>query len=52
MGASPMPPEIEDGERADVADVLDMDGGFAEEVDDCSSAGREGEEEDKGCEED
>ena len=46
-----MSPEIEDGKGADVADPFDVHGEFTEEVDDRPGAGREGEEEDEGCEE-
>lgn len=42
--------EVEDGEGADVAEAVDVDGEFAEEVDDAVAAFGEGEPEDEGGE--
>ena len=47
-----MPLEVEDGERADVADAVDVDGELAEEVDDGRCTCRQGEPEDKWREDD
>lgn len=44
--------EVEDGEGADVAEAVDVDGEFAEEVDDAVAAFGEGEPEHEGREDD
>lgn len=44
--------EVEDGEGADIAEAVDVDGEFAEEVDDAVAAFGEGEPEDQGGEDD
>ena len=47
-----MTAEVEHGERADVADAINVHRELAEEIDDRASAGGQGEEEDAGGEED